>query len=419
MTSRCLITSAAMPTPPLAPALHLTRPAVSVPLAAFALALLLGLQPLSTDVYLPALPMLTRDLAAPMSAVQLTMSALILAFGLAQMVWGPLADRLGRRPVLLLGLTLYTVASLGCVWAADIQALVIWRACQGAALAAAVVCARAIVRDLYEPTQGAQVMALALSGLGVLALAGPLAGGAAAAHWGWRAPLALVAGVGALTLWFVALQLPETLRAPQRAATALGPLLRQWRDIGRHPVFLAWASLVACTYGGLFTILAASSFAYIDLLRLSPAAYGLVMAIGSASYLVGTFVCRHWIRRHGLAGTVRRGAWFSLAGGLSLLAWWLAGVQAVWAVLLPQCLFLFGHGLHQPCGQAGVVGPFPHAAGTASALAGLLLALVAFAIGRWLGVAMDGSLRPLAVTLACWAVLTWGAARLWVPRVAR
>jgi MFS transporter, DHA1 family, multidrug resistance protein len=419
VTGDGLIASADMPHSPPTSALSAQQPLVSVSLAALALALLLGLQPLSTDVYLPALPMLARDLAAPMSAVQLTMSALILAFGVAQMFWGPLADRLGRRPVLLLGLALYTLASLGCAWASDIQALVVWRACQGAALAAAVVCARAIVRDLYEPTQGAQVMALGLSGLGVIALTGPLLGGVAAAQWGWRAPLWIVAAMGALTWLFVSTRLPETLRAPNPAATRLQPLLRQWREVGRHPVFLAWASLVACTYGGLFTILAASSFAYIDVLHLSPATYGMVMAVGSASYLSGTFLCRRWIRRHGMAGTVWRGAWFTLAGGLSILGLVAAGVQAVWAVLLPQCLFAFGHGLHQPCGQAGLVGPFPHAAGTASALAGLLLALVAFAIGRWLGVAMDGSLWPMASALGFWAILTWAVALWWVPRVAK
>jgi MFS transporter, DHA1 family, multidrug resistance protein len=354
-----------------------------------------------------------------MTMVQLTMSALILAFGIAQMFWGPLADRLGRRPVLLMGLGLYTVASLGCVWASDIHALVVWRTCQGAALAAAVVCARAIVRDLYEPTQGAQVMALALSGLGVVALTGPLLGGAAAAQWGWRAPLVIVAAAGAMTWLFMALRWPETLRARNPAAMRWLPMLRQWRDVGRHPVFLAWAALVACTYGGLFTILAASAFAYIDVLQLSPAAYGVAMALGSACYLAGTFVCRRWIKRHGMVGAVQRGAWFSLAGGITLLGWVLGGVHTVWAVLMSQCLFVFGHGLHQPCGQAGVVGPFPHAAGAASALAGLVLALVAFAVGRWLGVSLDGSLRPLAISLCFWGVLTWATALWWVPRVVK
>lgn len=392
---------------------------VSHAMAAFTLALLLGLQPITTDVYLPALPMLRQDLSAPMDAAQLTMSLLILSFGLAQMVWGPVADRIGRRPVLLAGLSLYTVASIGCVAAGDIDMLIVWRTVQGAALAAAVVCARAIVRDLYEPVTGAQVMALALSGLGVIAIAGPLLGGAVAAAFGWRGALTLVALAGAATLAFVAWRLPETLRHANPAATRPGPQLRAFLAIGRHPVFLSWALLVACTYGGLFTLLAASSFIYIDVLGLSPAAYGAAMATGSFSYLAGTFVCRRWIGRHGMAGSVRRGAAFTLAGGLSMALLAAAGVQAVWAVLLPQCLYCFGHGLHQPCGQAGVVGPFPRAAGSASALAGLLLALVAYGIGRWLGVSLDGTVRPLAYGLAFWAVLTTAVAWTLVQRHGR
>jgi MFS transporter, DHA1 family, multidrug resistance protein len=383
-------------------------------LAAFTIALLLGLQPVSTDVYLPALPALTRALGATMAQSQLTMSALMLAFGLAQMVWGPVSDRVGRRPVLLLGLLLYTLASGVCVLAADIHALLVGRVLQGAALAAAVVCARAIVRDVYEPAQGAQAMALALGGLGVIALAGPLLGGLAATQ-GWRAPLLLVALVGALTLAFVAWRVPETLARRNPAATQWRPLLRNWFEIGRHPVFLAWALLVASTYGGLFTILAASSFVYIDVLGLSAAAYGASMALGSLSYIAGTLLCRRWIERHGMAGTVVRGGWFTLAAGLAMAGLAAAGVQTLWAVLLPQCLFVFAHGLHQPCGQAGVVAPFPRHAGTAAALAGLLLALVAFAIGRWLGTALDGSTRPMAYGVAFWSICTcalaWGLVR--------
>ncbi len=405
--------------PPAAPPAASPRPLVAHGLAALALSLLLGLQPVATDVYLPALPMLTAALGAGMGAAQLTMSALILAFGVAQLAWGPVADRYGRRPVLLWGLALFTAASVGATLAGSVATLIVWRALQGAAMAAAVVCARAIVRDLYEPQEGAQVMALALTGLGVIALLGPLSGGAAAALWGWRGALALVALVGALTLAFVALRLPETAAQLNPQATSPGPLLRSWRQIAVHPVFLAWALLVACTYGGLFTVLAASSFIYIDVLGLSPAAYGLAMAAGSFTYLCSTVVCRRWIGRLGMAATVWRGAFFSLAGGALAAALAAGGVQAVWAVLLPQCLFLFGHGLHQPCGQAGVVAPFPRAAGTASALAGFILALVAFGVGRWLGVALDGSTRPLAYGLAFWALATCSVAWTLVQRLPR
>jgi DHA1 family bicyclomycin/chloramphenicol resistance-like MFS transporter len=392
---------------------------ISRGLAAAALGLLMGLQPVTTDIYLPALPLLTRELSAPMRSAQLTMSALILAFGIAQLFWGPVADRVGRRPVLICGLLLYAAASLGCALAGSIGSLVGWRVLQGAAMAAAVVCARAIVRDLYAPAEGAQLMAMALSGLGLIALLGPLLGGVAAGLWGWRGTLALVAVIGVFTLAFVLRFVPETLARANPQATRLRPLLRAWAGIARDPEFLCWAVLVTCTYGGLFTILAASSFIYMDTLGLSAVAYGAAMACGALSYLGGTLLCRRWIAPLGMAGTVRRGGWFTLAGGLAMPLLAAAGVHAAWAVLLPQALFCIGHGVHQPCGQAGVVGPFPHAAGTASALAGFMLAITATGIGGWLGWAMDGTVWPLAWGLAFWSLLTCAAAWMLVQRHAR
>lgn len=383
---------------------------------AVALALLLGLQPVTTDLYLPALPMLAQALAAPMGAVQLTMSALILAFGVAQLVWGPVADRVGRRPVLLAALAGFVLAGAGATLAPHIEALIAWRIGQGAMLAAAVVCARAMVRDLYEPAEGARVMSLGLSGLGVIAISSPVLGGLLAAAGGWRLPLAAVAVGGALVLAFVWRAVPETIRVRDPRATQVAPLLANARRVVRHPTFVAWASLSAATYGGLFTVLAGSPFVYIELLGLTPAQFGLAMAAGSASYVAGTVCCRRWLLHVGLRGAVLRGACFTLAGGLSLLALTAAGVHTVWAVLLPQCLYAFGHGVHQPCGQTGAVGPFPHAAGVASACAGFLLALTAFAVGLGLGVAPTGSAWPLAVGVALGAVLTTAVAWTLVQR---
>ena len=169
---------------------------------------------------------------------------------------------------------------------------------------------------------------------------------------------------------------------------------------------MAWTLLVTFTYGALFTMLAGSSFIYIDVLGLSPGQYGLMMMAASSAYVFGTFVCRRWIVRFGTAGAVARGAASTLVGGLSMLALAIAGVNHPLAVLVPQCIYAFGHGIHQPCGQAGSVGPFPQAAGAASALAGFSLALVAFGTGLWLGRALDGTVLPFAVTVCVWAVLT-------------
>jgi MFS transporter, DHA1 family, multidrug resistance protein len=392
------------PEPPLA------RGSLGAVRVATALGLLLGLQPVLTDLYLPALPHLARELNAPMSATQLTMAALILAFGLSQLVWGPVADRWGRRPVLLASLALLALAGVGSTLAASIEALVIWRAAQGAMLAAAVVCARAMVRDLYEPHEGARVMSMGLTGLGVLAVASPLTGGALAAAFGWRGTLAAVAFFSAVVFVFIWRALPETL--PQRNPQALAPaqLWRGVKSVFAQPSFRAWSLLVACTYGGLFTYLSASSFALIAVLGFTPLQFGLALASNSLVYIGGTFVCRRWLARYGLAGAVKRGSW-STAGaaiGWSVIAFapGLPPSAAAALVIGTQWLHAFGHGIHQPCGQVGAVGAFARSAGLASALAGCVLALTAFGTGLWLGQSMDGTLRPMAISIALWSVAT-------------
>ncbi len=386
---------------------------------ALALSLLLGLQPVTTDLYLPALPQLTRALGASMSMAQQTMAALLLSFGLAQLFWGPVADRVGRRPVLLSGLSVYTLASLACALAPNVELLVLGRFAQGVGMAAAVVCARAIVRDLYEPLEGARVMAWGLTGLGVLAITSPSLGGVVTAVGGWRMALATVALVGACVLAFIFLRLPETARQRRHDATQARVLLANLWHIARHRVFIAWALLTGTSYAGLFTMLAGSSFTYMDVLGVSPTVYGLLLGSNSLAYIAGTFVCRRWVVRFGPVGAVQRAAFFTLAGGVSMAALAALGVQSVWAIALPQVVFAIGHGVHQPVSQAAAVGPFPQQAGTASALAGSMLAAMAFAIGLWLGVAMDGTVRPMTYGIGFWSVVIATVAWTLVRRLGR
>ena len=380
------------------------------------LTLLLGIQPVTTDLYLPALPTLQRALGAGLPATQMTLSALIICFGTAQLVWGPLADRFGRRPVLLAGMALYTVASVFSALATSVDVLVGWRAVQGAAMAAAVTCGRSIVRDLFAPHEGARVMSRALSGLGVIAMLSPLVGAVLVQWLGWPATLLATALFGAGTLAFVALRFEETVPRLNPQATRAQPLLHNWAVVLGNPTFRAWVALLCCTWGGMFFLLAGSSFVFINVLGTSKLAYGAILATGSMAYVAGTWLCRRLLLRHGLRGAVRRGAWLSLAGGLSMAALSLAGVASVWAIMLPQWLFALGHGIHQPCGQAAAVGPFPDKAGTAASLSGFAMMLTAFGVSQWLGHTMADSVLPLTLGIGLFSLLLAAVAWTLVQR---
>jgi DHA1 family bicyclomycin/chloramphenicol resistance-like MFS transporter len=375
------------------------------------LSLLLGIQPVTTDLYLPTLPALTEGFGAAMTQAQLTLTALLLAFGASQLVWGPVSDRFGRRPVLLAGLAAYTVASLGCALAPSMELLIVWRTVQGAAMGAAVMGARAIVRDLYTPELGARMMSKGLTGLGIIACVCAPLGGLLADWLGWRYALAVLAIFGAATLAVVALRFEESV--PQRNPHALraATLFATWLRIVRHPTFIAYSALSSATYAGLFTFLASSSFVFIQVLGLTRTQYGVVMFSMSFVYIFGTLMCRRLLPRFGVPRTVAIAGLLTLAGGTLVGVLALAGLHTTWAIMAPYYLYMLGHGVHQPCGQSGAVGPFPHAAGAASALNGFLMMLTAFAVGGWIGTRLDGTVFALTNGVWLWstvvAILAW------------
>lgn len=370
------------------------------------LALMLGIQPVSSDLYLPTLPILIQELGATMAQAHMTLSALLLAFGISQLFWGPLSDMWGRRPVLIVGLVAYVLAGIGCVVAVSMDALIFWRSLQGAAMGSVVVCARAIVRDLYTPDIGARVMSKALTGLGAIACMSAPLGAFLTQTYSWHAALSAVSLFGAVCLLAIAWKYQESAPNTHSAMPAWKELALIWWSILKHPTFIAFACLTMGSYGGLFVFLVTSSFVFISVVGLSKLEYGLLMCSMSFVYMLGTFFCRWLLARFGVARSVAIGGILSLMGGilLNLSAWmhW----HSVIALVGPFYIFILGHGIHQPCGQSGSVGPFPQAAGAASALGGFLMMAVAFVMGLWLGQQDGGAVHGMAWGIGFWSVVT-------------
>ena len=395
---------------------------MSPSLVVLALSLLLGLQPITTDLYLPALPSITQGFGASMPQAQLTLTALLLSFGISQMVWGPLSDRYGRRPILFAGMAVYVAASIGSALAPTIEALIGWRMAQGAAMGAAVMCSRAVVRDLYEPAEGARMMSKGLTGLGVIACVCAPLGGLLSELFNWRVALTALAVFGAATLALLVWRFEETLAPGNRRALAPAALVRTWLGIMGNRTFWSFALLSTASYAGLFTFLAAGSFVFIQVLGMSKTQYGLLMFSMSLSYIIGTFICRRLLVRFGVRRTVAIGGFATLSAGTSMGVMGLMGIQSVWAIMLPFYVFMLGHGVHQPCGQSGAVSPFPQSAGAASALSGFLMMVAAFVMGGWLGKSLagiaqgQGSVLPLTNGIWFWSVVISATAWTLVQR---
>ena len=343
---------------------------------ALLLPLLLAAQPVATDSYLPALPAIAKELGSASSSLTI----FVLAFGLGQLPTGSLSDRFGRRPVLLGGLSLYTFAALGCAMATGIPMLVACRALQGFSMAAILVCARAAVRDLYPAHEGPHVMARGLTGLGVVALIAPVLGAFVVQATGWRWVLGGMACYALVLCILCARGFGETRAAfpSPTAASAAGGL----RDVFASRSFRVWASVAAATYGGLFCFLLLSPMVYISYLGLSPALYGWIPAGGSLVYIFSTVLCRRLLTHVGAVRAVQMASLLSLAGPMvQALGCWLVPLSA-WPLLLGHAIYCVGHGIHQPCGQAGAVGDLPQLAGRAVSWSGFAMMAVAFAVGQ-------------------------------------
>ena len=371
------------------------------------LALLLGLQPVTTDLYLPALPALTQGFGASMVQAQLTLTALLLAFGTSQLFWGPLSDKWGRRPVLLGGIAVYVGAAIACALAPGIETLIAARTLQGVAMGACVMAARAVIRDLYEPVQGAKVMSQALSGLGAIACTCVPVGGFLTDLLGWRWALTSLVVFAAATGTLIYFFFEESLVQRNPKALQAKVLWASIKHIVRHPTFQAYSALSTASFAGLFTFLATSSFVFTQSMGLSKTVYGLLMFSMSLSYIIGTFICRWLLLRISVQTCVFAASWVSLLAGLIIVFVAYVGPGqtwfGAWAVMVPVNIFLLAHGVHQPCGQSGCIAPFPEMAGTASALNGFSMMLVAFGMGTWIGTHMSDPLLAMAHGMMLWS----------------
>lgn len=378
-----------------------------------ALSLLLGLQPLTTDLYLPALPTITEIFNGSMGQAQLTLSALLLAFGSSQLIWGPISDRFGRRPVLLFGLALYCLAAIGSALVSSMEILIAWRVLQGAAMGASVMCARTLVRDLFDnPIAGAKLMSQGLTGLGFLACISTPLGGLLTDLFGWRVALMFLAVVGATLLFILFFWLEETLKQTNPDSLKSDNILKTWSHILRNYTFWGFSLLQAGTYTGLFVFLINSSFVFIKILNISPTVYGLLMFSISASFIIGTIVCRRLLLIFTISKTIAIGGAISLTGGTLLIIFTVLDFQGLMSIMIPIYLFILAHGINQPCSQSSVMGPFPHAAGAASALSSFIMVIVTFVVGYILGLFMGNSIYPMV--LGIWYCSIFIAFVAWV-----
>ena len=369
-----------------------------------ALTILLGLLsavgPFSTDMYVPSMPGIGTAFGATTQQVQLTISSYLVGFAVGQIVYGPLSDRYGRKPVLVAALLLYCTATLLCPISTSIDMLIVLRLFQALGGCGATVLARAVVRDLYAGARAGREMAIIAVVMGLAPLVAPLIGGVLETYFDWRAIFVVMALIGLECLALVWWYLPETLKERATEPVSLVSVLKSYRILLSERSYLAHLSIVAFAYAGLFAWISGATFVLQELYALTPITFAAAFAAGSTGFLLGTTIAARLVIRLGLSRIIGLGCVALSIGGVAMATATALGLDTALTVVLSAAVYLFGLGLALPQAMAAALTPFPERAGAASSLLGFVQQSAASLCGALVGAWLGASAWPIAAPMA-------------------
>jgi DHA1 family bicyclomycin/chloramphenicol resistance-like MFS transporter len=370
---------------------------------------MIAIGPFTMQVLVPSLPAMGQDLGASTAMVQLTVTLYLAAVAAGQLVYGPLSDRFGRRPLLMGGLALYAVASLAAALAGDVLGLVVARILQALGACAGVVLARAVIRDVWPRDQSASVLGYVTMGMTVAPMFAPIIGSLLEIAFGWRATmlacLAFALPLAAACWW----RLPETLPAPQKLP-GLFAIIGAYRSLWAIPAFRGYAAVTACTTGVFFAFLGGAPYVVVQGMGHSPLTFALAFATISVAFALGNWFAGRHATRLGVLRLLTLGVVVNAVGALLAAAAILIFPLHILGFFLPMAIVAIGNGMSQPSAFAGALSARPQLAGTASALVGAMQmgfgALMTFVVGIVeFGAGLGTSLSMAGAGIGAWLAL--------------
>lgn len=327
--------------------------------------------PLALNIFVPSMPGLVGYFQTDYATVQLTLTLYLAGVAVAQLGYGPISDRFGRRPALLAGLAIYVIGSLLCMMAWSIEVLIAARILQAIGGCAGMVLGRAIVRDVFDRDSSASVIALITMAMAVAPAVAPTIGGTLDTVFDWRAAFLVPMLIGGIVLLGSIRSLNETnlYRSPSIDVVAM---LRNYGRLLKSPVFLGYTLNTAMSVGAFFSFLAGAPYVMVEILHRQPHEYGLYFVLISVGYMTGNFLASRISRKLGVDRMIPLGVAVSLCGAIPGFILAFNDVVTPATVFLPMCLVAVGNGLSQPNGISAAVSVNPKIAGAASGLMGFL-----------------------------------------------
>ena len=387
----------------------------------FRMALLLGLLsavgPFAIDMYLPALPEVASDLKTTEARAALTLTSYFIAFGIAQMVYGPMADAVGRKPPLVIGVAIFLLASVAASLAPSIQWLIAARAVQGFGAATLMAVPRAVIRDMASGPAAARMMAAIMIVISVSPMLAPLTGSIVMAWGGWREIFAVLAVAALLSLSLILFVLPETLAPEHRRPVRPDAMMQGAVLLIRDRRFMGLTLIGGFGMASFFVFLASASFVYTRQYGLSPTGFSLAFAVNAVGFFSASQLAGRLAERHGLERVIAL-AIIGFAGAtLSLTALVWLGFDSLPVVVIGLFLGNFCLGLAMPTAMVMSLDPHPDIAGLASSLGGTIQMLTGGAMIGLAGLFLDNSAATMVPAIALCALLAWITAWASLPRL--
>tara|TARA_B110000444_G_scaffold246018_1_gene267105 strand:- start:3330 stop:4454 length:1125 start_codon:yes stop_codon:yes gene_type:complete len=357
------------------------------------------------QILLPALPVIKDTFEVSTEVAQLTLSLSMLAIALGTLFYGPLSDKYGRKPIMLLGLSIALIGSIFCFLANTIELLILGRFIQAFGAAVGLVLARAIVRDLYSAQEAARVIATLVMVMVVLPMLSPMLGGEIMVWLGWEYVFIFISIACILMFLLLSTILPETLKEPV-PFTGVATMLGNYAQLFRSRAFCGYAFCVTFVSVVFFSFISAAPEIMITVLKRPPTEYGYYFIMIPLGFMVGNYFARHFGRSMKLDSMISIGAIIGI-GGISLaIALQLMGFHHPITLFAPVALAVFGNGITLPNAQAAAINEFPEFAGSASGLTGFLQMFFSAISAQFVAVIFNGTAYPLLILMLTASLLS-------------
>ena len=377
------------------------------------LAAISALGPSATQILLPAVPVIRQDFAVSDDIAQLTLSLSMAAIAFGTLTYGPLADKFGRRPIILLGLFICFAGSLLCALAETIELLVVGRFVQAFGAAVGLVLARAIIRDVYGPAESARVIATLVMVMVVIPMISPAVGGELLIRYGWES-IGTAFAIFSLAMFFMTgFSLPETLKEPV-PFEGVGSMLRTFGELLSSRVFSGYAFCVAFVSVVFFSFIAAGPEILVSVYGRPANEYGYYFILMPCGFMAGTYIARHYGLRLHIDRLMLIGMTIAIAGICLAFALQLAGWMHPLALFAPVSLTVLGNGITLPNAQAAAINEFPRLAGSASGLTGFLQMALSALAAQLVAAVYNGTAYPLLFIMLAASLLSLGSFRIGV-----